>query len=161
MPSPTPQGGIRLHSAHGPQSDRVRKAPNNDEADEMVSVCQEGSNRADCTNRVLLQQDTRGNDVAISTTQMVGEETSDDILASIWDKNDVSSKEGRIDAIQRTRGLLEISFAELMQSGKKAHLEWARVQQELDLANEYIVSKSREIERLRALDTKNRENISV
>ncbi|KAL3944619.1 MAG: hypothetical protein SGBAC_001279, partial [Bacillariaceae sp.] len=48
----------------------------------------------------------------------------------------------------------------LIQDGKKAHHEWARVQQELDLANEYISSKTHEVERLRGLDAKNRENIS-
>lgn len=83
-------------------------------------------------------------------------------LDNIWNKKAViSNKKGRLDVIHKTRELLTNSVAELIQDGKTAHHQWARVQQELDLANEYISSKSHEIERLRALDAKNRENISV
>jgi len=82
-------------------------------------------------------------------------------LDNIWNKAAVDSKKGRLDVVQDTQKLLAASFTTLIQDGKKAHHEWARVQQELDLSNEYIASKTHEIERLRALDTKNRENISV
>lgn len=82
-------------------------------------------------------------------------------LDNIWNRKASKNKNALVDMIQETRKLLFHSVAELIQDGKKAHHQWARVQQELDLANEYISSKTNEIERLRAMDSKNRENISV
>jgi hypothetical protein len=82
-------------------------------------------------------------------------------LEELWSKEKVNEDENRREATKRTRDLLENAINDMIQDGVRAHHEWARTHQQLQIAQEDILAKTREIERLRTTDQKNRESISV
>ena len=148
----------RGESAQESQNGEVRKASGNDMASDAVLGRMP---RGESSEMIAEEEDSTQNVGSPLKRPRTSADERLGALDNIWNKKAVNSKKGRLNVIQETRELLTSSVAELIQDGKKAHHKWARVQQELDLANEYISSKTHEIERLRALDAKNRENISV
>ncbi|CAJ1934348.1 unnamed protein product [Cylindrotheca closterium] len=151
------RGEMQLKGARESKNGEVGKASGNDRASEAVLDRMQSGESKETIAEEIDDIQSVGSPLKRPRTSV---NESLGALDNIWNIKAVNSKKGRLDVIHETRELLTNSVAELIQDGKKAHHKWARVQQELDLANEYISSKTHEIERLRALDAKNRENIS-
>eukprot|EP00980_Cylindrotheca_fusiformis_P010008 scaffold2214_cov139-Cylindrotheca_fusiformis.AAC.5 len=98
--------------------------------------------------------------IKISDDRANDEHHSLSLLEHLWSKDNVNNPEKRRKAGERTQDILGRALNELMQDGIQAHREWAHTKQKLQMAEEDIAAKTREIERLRAMDEKNRESIT-
>jgi hypothetical protein len=113
------------------------------------------------------EADDEEEETVVSASKRIKLATADDRddslkqLEELWSKEKVNDDEKRREATKCTRDLLENAINDMIQDGVRAHHEWARTHQQLQMAQEDILAKTREIERLRSTDQKNRESISV
>jgi hypothetical protein len=113
------------------------------------------------------KEDEAAEETVVSASKRIKLATADDRddslkqLEELWSKEKVNDDEKRREATKCTRDLLENAINDMIQDGVRAHHEWARTHQQLQMAQEDILAKTREIERLRSTDQKNRESISV